>query len=90
MSHSKLTKRGYSLYIEKWNSSAKKYINTCYICGQKGYSPVIEQDDFCINWRNRLIYKELRKILCRLELDELGRCKDCARVQDQQYTGASR
>ena len=45
MSHSKYTKRGYSLYIENWNRSAKKYINTCMICGQKGYSPVIEHKD---------------------------------------------
>lgn len=47
MSHSKVTKRGYSLYIEKWNPSAKKYINICAVCGHKGYSPVIERDDFC-------------------------------------------
>lgn len=39
MSHSKYTKRGYSLYIENWNRSAKKYINICGIWGHKGYSP---------------------------------------------------
>ena len=83
MSHSKHTKRGYSLYIENWNRSAKKYINICYICGRKGYSPVIEQDDFCSTLENKAIYKELSKILGKLELDELGRCKECARVQDK-------
>ena len=101
MSHSKHTKRGYSLYIENWNRSAKKYINICciyvyrfdyiflghrtvnIICGHKGYSPVIEQGDFCSTLENKAIYRELSKTLCKLELDELGRCKDCARVQDK-------
>ena len=87
MSHSKYTKRGYSLYLEKWNSSAKKYINICAICGHKGYSPVIEQEGF-----DKVIYEELSKTLCRMQLDELGRCEDCAKVQDSIYysAGASR
>ena len=79
MSHSKHTKRGYSLYIEKWNRLAKKYINTCAICGHKGYSPVIEHEGFC----NHVIYEELSKTLCKLSLDKLGRCEDCARVHDK-------
>ena len=83
MSHSKQTKRGYSLYIESWNSSAKKYITTCKICGHKGYSPVIEQEDFCSSLKNKVIYEELTKTLCRMQIDELGRCEDCARVQDR-------
>ena len=82
MSHSKYTKRGYSLYVENWNRSAKKYINTCCICGHKGYSPVIEQDDFCTTYEKKAICTELPKIFCKLELDEFGRCKDCARIQD--------
>ena len=82
MSHSKHTKRGYSLSLEKWNSSAKKYINTCAICGHKGYSPVIEKEDFCNNSENKVIYKELSQILCSMQLDELGRCEDCAKVHD--------
>ena len=82
MSHSKYTKRDYSLYIENWNRSAKKYINTCMICGQKGYSPVIEQKDFCDSLENKAIYKELKKTLREMRLDELGRCADCAKVQD--------
>ena len=82
MSHSKHTKRGYSLYIENWDRSAKKYINICGICGHKGYSAVIEQDVFCNDSGNKVVYKELTKTLCKLELDELGRCKECAKVQD--------
>jgi len=82
MSHSKYTKRGYSLYIEKWNPSAKKYINTCVICGYKGCSPVIEQKGFCDDLESKVIYKELTRILSKMQLDESGRCEDCARVQD--------
>ena len=83
MSHSKQTKRNYSIYIEKWNRSAKKYINTCAICGYKGYSPVIENDTFCITRKNQVIFEELSKTLRRLELDEHRRCNDCASVQDR-------
>ena len=80
MSHSKHTKRGYSLYLEKWNCSSKKYINTCAICGHKGYSPVIEQEGF-----DKVIYEELSKTLSKMQLDELGRCEVCAKVQDRGY-----
>ncbi len=45
MSHSKHTKRGYSLYLEKWDSAAKKYIHTCALCGCRGYSPALELDE---------------------------------------------
>ncbi len=79
MSHSKHTKRDYSIYIEKWDKSAKKYINTCVICGHKGYSPVVEEEGF-----DKVTFKELSKTLRKLELDEYGRCIYCARVQDKQ------
>lgn len=77
MSHSKHTKRGYSIYLEKWDPSAKKYINTCATCGSRGYSPVIEE-----NLKDTVIYRELVKTLPKMELDMMGRCSDCARVQD--------
>ncbi len=80
MSHSKQTKRGYSLYLESWNSSAKKYINVCMICGYQGYSPVIEADSF----KNWVVRRELMKTLPRLELDKLGRCEYCAKIQDSE------
>ena len=83
MSHSKFTKRGCSLYLEKWNPAAKKYINTCKICGHKGYSPVIEQEGFCNNLPNKAIYRELKRTLDMLSLDELGRCECCARLQEK-------
>ncbi|MEE0060670.1 MAG: hypothetical protein UE295_07580 [Acutalibacteraceae bacterium] len=83
MSHSKFTKRGYSLCLEKWNKSEKKYINTCKICGHRGYSPAIEDEDFCTIPENKVIFEELSKILSKLELDEYGRCVYCAKVQGE-------
>ena len=77
MSHSKHTKRDYSIYIEKWDKSAKKYIHACAICVHRGYSPVVEKEEF-----DKVIFKELSKTLRKLELDEYGRCTYCARVQD--------
>ena len=83
MSHSKFTKRGRSLYIEKWNPYAKKFINVCKLCGRKGYSPGIEQEGFCNDPMYRAIHCELVSTLTRLELDELGRCETCAKLMDR-------
>lgn len=83
MSHSKTTKRGYSLYIEKWNPKAKKYINTCNLCGNQGYNPAIEQDGFIDGAERRAIYDELKKTLSALSLDDCGRCADCAKRTDK-------
>ena len=91
MSHSKNNKRGHSLYLDNWNPNAKKYINECKICGYKGYSSAIEQPDFLSDSDkdpftfsiNKAIYEELTKTFSVLELDEYGRCKDCARIQDK-------
>ena len=60
MSHSKQTKRGFSLYLNNWNPSAKKYINTCCICGSQGFSPVILDQDFYD--KNLSVYSEKRAI----------------------------
>lgn len=92
MSHSKYNKRGQSLYLNNWNPEAKKYINECSVCGYKGYSPAIEQPDFLSDTDkdpftfavNKAIYEELTKTFSVLELDELGRCKQCARVIDKE------
>ena len=84
MSHSKMTKRGYSLYVERWNPDAKRFINTCKLCGHQGYSPSIDEDGFCNDFVHRAIHAELKKTLTPLPLDELGRCEACARVHDQQ------
>ena len=79
MSHSKINKNGYSLYIEKWNPKAKKYINTCALCGSQGYSPSIEHEGFVDDAERRAIYSELKKTLSALSLDNYGRCSDCAK-----------
>ncbi len=79
----KKTKRGYSLYLEEWFPSAKKYINICRLCGAEGYSPVIEAEGFCGEVQNAVIRRELKKTLPRLPLDAIGRCEMCARAQDK-------
>ena len=82
MSHSKFRKKGQSLYIDNWNPSAQKYVHVCYLCGRKGYSPAIEEDDFPTTLERKAIYKELTIILdSALELDSFGRCAECAKRQ---------
>ena len=90
MSHSKVNKKGKSLYVESWNKSAKNFINTCVICGAKGYSPTIDEDGFIYdnsnnieNFEHRAIRQELKSILSPLALDELGRCEICAKLMDK-------
>lgn len=89
MSHNK-TKRGNSLYVESWNPSAKKHINTCCVCGKQGYKPSIEEDGFIhpsprvTDYEHAAILVELSKIMQPLELDSLGRCEQCAKVMDRQ------
>lgn len=81
MSHSKVSKRGRSLYVDNWNPSAKKYINTCILCGTKGYSPSIEDTDFCYDLEHQAIYAELtRAFPCALDVDSYGRCEKCAKL----------
>ena len=84
MSHSKTTKKGFSLYIEKWNPKAKKYINTCMLCGKQGYNPTIESDGFVNSSERRAINSELTKTLSPLSLDDYGMCSDCAKRINKQ------
>lgn len=82
MSHSKVRKKGQSLYIDNWNPSAKKYVHICYLCGRRGYSPAIEEEDFLTTLEHKAIYRELIKMFdSALELDSFGRCADCAKRQ---------
>ncbi len=84
MSHSKMTKRGRSQYVEAWNPAAKKFINTCALCGAQGYSPSIEEEGFLqADAAHRAMQAELRRILQPLPLDHLGRCAVCARQMDK-------
>ena len=90
MSHSKKLKRGSSFYVENWNPSAKRFINTCAICGTQGYDPNIDDDGFVYdnsmkiaNFEHRAIRQELKSIFEPLELDSLGRCAHCAKIMDK-------
>lgn len=84
MSHSKFNKRGRSLYIEKWNPYAKKFINECKLCGRRGYRPGIEAEGFKEeDPMYRAIYGELVTTMNKLELDGLGRCETCASLMDK-------
>lgn len=82
MSHSKMTKRGHSHYIESWNPRAKKFICTCVLCGAEGYKPSIEEEGFADDAERRAILAELKRVYKPLPLDALGRCPDCAARQD--------
>ena len=92
MSHSKYMKRGFSWYIECCNSSAKKYMNTCKICGHKGYSPVIEAEDFfdknVLYSQKKAIYQGLTQTLPKLPLDRLGRCEYCTQAMGNDFQAA--
>ena len=90
MSHSKLTKRGKSLYVEKWNPSAKRFINTCAVCGAQGYDSGIDDEGFVFDnakniadFEHRAIRAELKGVMKPLPLDQLGRCADCARIMEK-------
>ena len=84
MSHSKMTKRRHSRYVESLNPEAKNFINTCSLCGARGYSPSIEEPGFTEkNYIHRAIYAELTRILKPLPLDGLGRCEVCAATMDK-------
>ena len=88
MSHSKVTKNGKSLYIEKYNSATKNFINTCSICGKQGYKPSICDDGFInpsaqiTNHSHSAMYNQITKCYKQMAVDELGRCEICANVMD--------
>ena len=88
MAHKKLTKRGRSYYVDKWNPAAKKFINKCALCGAEGYAPSIDQEGFVTepggrtNYVHAAIHAELTSILKPLELDELGRCEVCRKTME--------
>ena len=83
MAHSKMTKRGKSYFVEKWNPSSKRFINTCKLCGRVGYSPSIEEEGFTDTSQHGAMYAELTAIYSPLPLDELGRCEVCAQNMDK-------
>lgn len=97
MSHSKMTKRGRSRYVESDNPDAKRFINTCVLCGKQGYRPSIADAGFTgdssalrnKNFVHSAIYAELSRMMEPLALDGLGRCEACAAVMDGNKTKGS-
>jgi hypothetical protein len=83
MAHSKMTKRGKSYFVEKWNASSKRFINVCKLCGREGYSPSIEDEGFVEDSMHSAMYAELTTIYSPLPLDEFGRCEMCAAAMDK-------
>ena len=84
MSHSKLNKKGNSLYIQKFNPETKKYINTCEICGCQGYNPSIDCNGLADEPIRRVMRNELKKTFKMLALDDYGRCEICAKQMNEQ------
>jgi hypothetical protein len=78
MSHSKITKRGRSHYVDQWNPRAKRFVVSCGSCGHTGFRPDILQDGFANTLEKQAIVKELQSTLEPLPLDESGRCSVCA------------
>jgi hypothetical protein len=68
------------------NPYAQRFINTCAVCGTKGYAPHIDDADFAGN-ESTVIHRfsrgklqaMLRKYYTPMALDEAGRCEACAR-----------
>ena len=79
MSHSKYRKFGRSYLLERRGKS-EKYINTCAVCGSRGYDPSVDVDNLT-QAGDEIRYRELMRIFPPLALDELGRCTDCARLE---------
>ena len=86
MAHSKMTKKGKSHYVESWNPKAKKFINTCALCGKQGYKPSIDESGFVNvsdtvkNYEHSAIRSELTAILKPLPLNEYNLCEVCEKL----------
>lgn len=51
-----------------------KWVNTCIICGAKGYNPQIDVKE------EKIAINNLKSILPPLEVNELKMCSTCARL----------
>ena len=87
MSHSKMTKRGRSHYVETWNPKAKNYIVSCFYCGKTGFKPSILEHEFAKNLEKKAIVNELQKTLSPLVLDNEGRCDICSKIEENKLKG---
>jgi len=84
MSHSKMSKRGESKYVDSWCPDAKRQIVACSLCGHKGFHPRVLEEGFFTNTNEGcFIRKSLESVLEPLELDEFGCCPICASHRKQ-------
>lgn len=67
------------------NRYARRFINTCIMCGKQGYAPQIDDADFAGNEStvyHRFSREKLKEMLSKyfepLALDDTGRCESCA------------
>lgn len=72
------------------NSYSKRFINTCAICGAKGYAPQIDDPDFADekfsphrDFSRKALRGMLRRYYKPLPLDGNGRCADCAGPENE-------
>jgi hypothetical protein len=70
------------------NPYAKRFINTCAVCGAQGYAPQIDDADFAGNestvfhrFSRDVLQARLRRYYRPLSLNEAGRCAACARPE---------
>jgi hypothetical protein len=64
------------------NRGKGRFINTCTICGRKGFAPKIMESDFAISLARKAIVRSLtRRYKKALPLDENGRCQECSKIQ---------
>ncbi len=80
MSHSKLTKRGRSHYLEVFNPEAKRFVVQCVLCGTTGFAPGVLAPDFADSPVRKVVVLKLQEVLEPLALNEAGQCEDCAGV----------
>ena len=80
MSHSKIEKRGKSLYLDTWNPSAKRFIVSCVSCGATGFSITVLKSDFGSSLEKEAIKRALERAMQPLPLDAQGRCETCAKL----------
>ena len=83
MSHSKMTRRGKSHYLESWDPRAKRFIVSCSHCGHLGFRPEVLEPAFVQTAKGRPTKAELEAVLKPLTLDAAGRCEVCANVSQQ-------
>lgn len=64
-------------YLQQY-PSLRKWINECPVCHIIGYKPEMPEH---IGGEDSVAGKNIRKMLCPLEVDEFGFCTVCSRLR---------